>query len=105
MRKEIFMGATTAYQRAKRRMEDVEGFSIHLIICVMVLVALTLIDFTTSGGWWSLWVAVIWGFAVGIHALPEFVFVFEGRFTCQWEGRKLREYSERDRARHRSSPL
>ncbi len=89
------MDGTTAYERAKKHVEDVEGFYIHLSIYVLVITALVLIDLTTGGGLWSLWPAAFWGIAVGIHALA--VFVFEGRFAGQWKERKIREYMEQDR--------
>jgi hypothetical protein len=88
------MDETTAYDRAKKRVEDEEGFYIHLSIYVLVIVGLALIDFTTSGGWWSIWPAVIWGIAVAIHALA--VFVFEGGIVRRWEDRKVHQYMERD---------
>ena len=89
------MDGTTAYDRAKKRVEDVEGFYIHLSIYVLVIVGLALIDFTTGGGWWSIWPAAVWGIAVAIHALA--VFVVEGGIVRRWEERKIREHMEHDR--------
>jgi hypothetical protein len=88
------MDATTGYDRAKKRVEEVEGFYIHLSIYVMAMVGLAVIDFTAGDGWWLIWPATLWGIAVAIHALA--VFVIEGGIVRRWEDRKLRQYMGQD---------
>jgi hypothetical protein len=88
------MDETTVYARAKNRVEDVEGFYIHLCIYLLSMVGLVVIDFTAGDGWWIVWPATLWGIAVAIHALV--VFVFEGGIVRRWEDRKIRQYMGQD---------
>jgi hypothetical protein len=95
---EMAMEETTAYERAKKRVEDLEGFYIHVLTFLVFVGGLALIDYLTGGGWWFYWIAGFWGIALAMHAMA--IFVFDGRFGKAWEERKIREYMERDLGSH-----
>jgi hypothetical protein len=83
------------YQRAKKRVEEIEGFVGHLIAYVTISVGLFVLDFLTNqDDWWFYWPLVVWGVVVVIHA--AILFGVEGRFGRRWEERKIRELMERD---------
>jgi hypothetical protein len=85
-----------AYERAKRRVDMLKGFYIHFAVYVCVIAMLAVIDVADdSSGWWFYWPMLGWGIAVAIHAAV--VFLGGGRFSSDWEERKIREYMEKDR--------
>jgi hypothetical protein len=85
-----------AYQRAKRRVDMLKAFYIHLAVYICVIAMLAVIDIADdSGNWWFYWPMLGWGIAVAIHAAV--VFLQGGRLSSDWEERKIREYMERDR--------
>ena len=85
-----------SYERAKKRVEDVKGFYVHLGIYVIVNIALFSINMLTNPDTlWFYWPLLGWGIGVAIHAFA--LFVDESRSTRRWEERKLREYLEQER--------
>jgi fatty acid desaturase len=80
--------------RARRRMEQIKGFYIHLAVFVLVLVGLTAVDFATGDTWWVHWVFLGWGIGVAAHGLA--VLGGGSRAIARWEERKVRELMERD---------
>ena len=87
---------TERYQRARKRVEDLKGFYIHLSMYLMVNIGLFLIDALTSDSWWFYWPLIGWGIGLAAHAFA--VFVEESRFAREWEDRKLRQVMrEQDR--------
>jgi hypothetical protein len=90
------MTEQTAYENAKKRVEDLKGFYGHLISYITVIGGLAAIDALTGGGWWFYWVAIPWGIGLVIHALM--LFLVEGRLGRNWEERKVREYMGRDQS-------
>jgi hypothetical protein len=84
------------YKRAKKRVEDVKGFYIHLVTYLIINGGLFLLNFATSrDSWWFYWPLLGWGIGIVFHALS--VFVTEGSIGRHWEERKIRELMERDR--------
>lgn len=77
------------YKAAKKRVEDIKGFYVHLLVYVCVNLGLFLINaLTTPGAWWFYWSLIGWGIGLAVHALS--VFVFDGRwFGPDWERRKI----------------
>jgi len=84
------------YKAAKKRVEDVKGFWVHLLVYLCVNAGLFLINLVSSPGtWWVQWVLLGWGIGLAIHALS--VFVFEGRiFGPAWEQRQIDRIMQRD---------
>lgn len=53
------------YERARKRVEELKGFYIHLSVFVMVNFTLFLINLLSSPGiWWFYWITVFWGIGV-----------------------------------------
>jgi len=84
-----------AYERAKRRVDILKSFYIHLLVYVGVISMLVVIDFLDGENWWFYWPLFGWGIAVAIHGAV--VFFAGGSIASDWEERKIRELMERDR--------
>jgi 2TM domain len=83
-------------QRARKRVEEIKGFYVHLTVYLVVNLGLFLINLISdSGNWWFLWPLLGWGVALAIHGAV--VFGVEGPFGQAWEERKVRELMERDK--------
>lgn len=59
--------------QVRRRVRKRLGFYRDVTFFVVIVGGLALIDFTTGGGWWVQWVAVIWGGLLGLRFLTTFV--------------------------------
>ena len=89
-----------AYQRAKKRVADLRGFYIHLMVYLVVNLGLFAINMLTSpGSLWFYWPLIGWGIAVVINALVVFS---GGLFDNAWEERKIHELME-DEQRHQDA--
>lgn len=84
-----------AYERARKRVEDIRGYYIHLMIYAVVNAGLFLIDALTGGGWWFYWPLLGWGIGVGAHTVS--MIASSSRFGPRWEERKIRELMQKDR--------
>jgi hypothetical protein len=80
------------FARAKRQVEAIKGFYIHLIIFVLVLALLTVINYATGSPWWVQWVFLGWGVGVVGHAIG--VYGRSPRMFEDWERRKLKKLME-----------
>ena len=58
---------------ARRRVRDQLNFFKNLTYFVVIVGALTLIDWATGGGWWVQWVAAIWGGILALQFVGQFV--------------------------------
>jgi hypothetical protein len=78
------------YQAAKKRVEEIKGFYMHLgIYLVFSLAMLAINEIATPDQTWYYWPILIWGAAVAVHA---FVVVTENRLLGpEWEDRKVRK--------------
>jgi len=84
----------TRYQNAKKRVEALKGFYVHLTVYVLVNLLLFSIDMLTSPqSLWFFWPLLGWGIAIALHALG--VFGAGRRFGAGWEERKINEWMER----------
>ena len=93
----------TSYERAKRRMEMLKGFYVHLGVYLVVNLGLFLINVLTDrGDWWFVWSLVSWGIAVAIHAFT--VFGVEFVFGKDWEQRKIRQLMDEEQRRSAGQP-
>jgi len=77
------------YKAAKKRVEDIKGFYVHLLVYGCVNLGLFLINVLSSPGtWWFYWPLLGWGIGLLVHGLT--VFVFEGRWLgSAWEQRQI----------------
>lgn len=83
------------YARAKKRVEELKAFYIHLSVYLFVNAGLFLLNVFTGGDWWFYWPLLGWGIGLTIHAAS--VFLWSGSFGSNWEERKIQELMERDR--------
>jgi hypothetical protein len=77
------------YTQAKKHVEALKGYYIHLGMYSSVIIALFLVDYFQGGGWWFYWVAFGWGVGVVGHTLA--MIFEEGIWGKKWEERKINE--------------
>jgi hypothetical protein len=81
------------YQNAKKRVEALRGFYVHLSVYVVVNLLLFFINMIASPDrLWFFWPLMGWGIGFVIHALSVFGFI--PRLGADWEERKIREFME-----------
>jgi hypothetical protein len=84
----------TRYQNAKKRVEALKEFYVHLTVYVLVNLLLFTINMLTSpDSLWFYWPLLGWGIAIALHALR--VFEAGRRFGEEWQERKIDELMER----------
>jgi hypothetical protein len=83
------------YEAAKKRVEEIRGFYIHLGVYLVFAVAMFAInEIATPDRFWWHWPVLIWGVGFAMHA---FAVVTENRlFGPEWEERKVRKLLRRD---------
>lgn len=87
----------TPEERAQRRAGYLAGFVWHAGTFVIINAFFWILDGLDAGGVnWSIWITVMWGFALAFHGLAYLV---DGR---QLEERKAQQYLEEERRRHSS---
>ncbi|MGZ3461129.1 MAG: 2TM domain-containing protein [Archangium sp.] len=91
-----------AYERANKRVEDLSGFYMHLLVYLVINLGLFLIDVLTPGGPWFYWPLIGWGTVVLLHGVT--VLLQGSLFTERWKERKVRQLMERDRERPGGPP-
>lgn len=79
--------------QARRRVEAIKGFYIHLAVFVVVMLGLVVVDAATGERWWVHWVFFGWGIGILVHALA--VFGQAPAFVEAWERRKIDELMRR----------
>ncbi len=96
------MESDTKYERAKKRVEEIRGFRIHLgvylIINALILIAIAIQSASQGEAlfrWASLSTPFFWGIGLGFHAAHVFGFNFI--FGKQWEERQIRKIMDKDR--------
>jgi hypothetical protein len=89
------MDERTRYDRALKRVKDIKGFYVHVLVYAAVMTGIFLIDLVTPGGPWFYWPLFGWGIGLVIHGLS--VFAFEGLWGAAWEERKARELMAKER--------
>lgn len=97
---------TNKKERAKKRVEELKGFYIHLMVYVLVNIMISTVivvsrvyngesimralwDFGTVSTW------LFWGIGVFFHGLK--VFSYNPFFNKEWEQRQIQKYLEEDR--------
>jgi fatty acid desaturase len=76
--------------RAQRRLAALKGFYVHLFVFAMVLAGLAIVNLSTGGPWWVLWVLLGWGIGIMAHAMT--VLGRSAEAIANWEERKLRQF-------------
>ncbi len=88
------MDEKTRYENARKRVEQIKGFYIHLITYTFVNAFLVVINLLTSSEYlWFIWPLAGWSIGLLIHAIS----VYGGFWGQSWEERKIKEIMERDR--------
>ena len=84
--------------RARKRVEDVKGFYVHVGVYIIVNAALLAINLLSSPETlWFYWPLLGWGIGVAIHA---FTLILEGGVLGpDWEERKIDELVRREEHR------
>ncbi|MGG4264363.1 2TM domain-containing protein [Peribacillus simplex] len=83
------------YLRAKKRVENLKAFYIHLTVYVLVNVMFFVINLLSDPGyWWFFYPLGGWGIGVLVHGITTFA---HGSFGSEWEERKIKEYMEKDK--------
>lgn len=84
-----------AYERAKKRVEEIKGFYAHLIVFIIVNAVLIAINLLVTPGFlWFLIPLCGWGIGLFFHAV--FGFGLFGIFTKEWEDKKIKEYMRKE---------
>lgn len=92
--------------RAEKRVKELKGFYVHLMIYLMVNVMISTVITVSlvyegdsffeaffNFGVWSTW--VFWGIGMAFHAAK--VFTYNPFLNKEWEERQLQKYLEEDR--------
>jgi hypothetical protein len=88
------MEQETRYEAAKKRVEEIKGFYMHLgIFIVFGLAMFAINEIATPDRFWWHWPVLIWGVGLAMHA---FAVVFENRFFgSEWEEKKVQQLLDR----------
>ena len=83
------------YERAKKRVEELKGFYVHITIYLIMMPVFIYLNYRSSSFPWAIFPIVGWGFGVMAHAMEVFNYnPFLGR---NWEERKLKEFMDKDK--------
>ncbi|NQY06777.1 MAG: 2TM domain-containing protein [Flavobacteriaceae bacterium] len=90
------------YIRAKKRVEKIKGFYIHLAVYIIVnlfILGVKFIDDYKDGdNFWefgSFGTVFFWGIGLAVHAISVFGFGFV--FGKNWEERKLKQFMDEEK--------
>ncbi|KPJ60275.1 MAG: histidine kinase [Latescibacteria bacterium DG_63] len=83
------------YEQARKRVEEIKGFYVHLLVYVLVNLGLFLVNILRSPETiWFYWPLLGWGFGVVAHGIS--VFGLRGVLGPEWEKRKIREIMSKE---------
>ncbi len=83
------------YRKARKRVEQIKSFYIHLITYIIVNAGLFVLNMITSPkSLWFYWPLFGWGIGIAAHALS--VFGLGGQFGREWEENKIKEIMEKE---------
>ncbi len=84
-----------AYNRAKKRVEEIKGFYWHLAAYIIVIPVIIFINYKTSWEFkWFWFSAGGWGIGLFAHAFS--VFWINGFLGKSWEQRKIQQFMRED---------
>ncbi len=88
------------YQKAKKQVEEIKGFYIHLSSYIVVMLVLIFINLKYTPQYlWFFWSLLGWGIGLFIHAALVFkFFTFIGK---DWEEKKIREFMEEEKSKNK----
>jgi hypothetical protein len=87
--------AEERYYKAKKRVEEIQGFYGNLLSYIVVNCFFLVINLITSPKHlWFYWPLLWWGIGVVFHGLK--VFNYMPIFSKDWEERKIKEYMEKE---------
>lgn len=100
------MNRTDKMVRAKKQVEELKGFYIHLLVYVLVnifITAVTIISKVNDGeslgealfSFGSFTTAFFWGIGLAFHAAK--VYNFSPFFSKNWEENQIQKYIEKDK--------
>lgn len=81
----------TAYERAKKRLEELKGFYGNLISYCVVIPSLILVNLNTTSFQWFWFPMLGWGLGLSIHAFGVF------GYGKSWEERKIQEILNKEK--------
>jgi sensor histidine kinase YesM len=82
------------YERAKKHVEELKGFYIHLTIYSLMIPVFIYLNFQSGGFPWAIFPIVGWGAGISCHAME--VFNYNPLLGKNWEERKIRDLMEKD---------
>lgn len=83
------------YKEAKKKVEDIKGFYIHLFIYIVVNIGLFVINIiSTPDSYWFYWPLLGWGIGIAMHGVS--VFVSYGIFGKEWEEKQIKKYMDKE---------
>jgi hypothetical protein len=89
------MDTAQRYQRARQHAQAIKGFSIHLIVYILVNAGLLLINLLSSpAAFWFYWPLLGWGIGLAAHAVG--VFGVAGWLGSDWEERQISKILEQE---------
>jgi hypothetical protein len=87
------MDEQAIYKEARKRVEEIRGFYLHLVSYLFVNAALVIINLLTSPEYlWFIWPLIGWGIGLIVHAFT----VYGGFWGKDWEERKIKEIMEKN---------
>jgi 2TM domain len=100
---EVIMEANNDYERYKRarkQVEEIKGFYVHLTVYILVMAGLIYINLRYSPQYlWFFWTLVSWGIGLLFHAMK--VFSWFPFLNKDWEERKIKQYMEEEHKRNK----
>lgn len=86
------METNEKYVSAKKRVENLKAFYIHLMVYVLVNILLFTINIISEpDNLWFFYPLAGWGIGVTVHGISTLAY---GKFGADWEERKIKEYME-----------
>lgn len=88
------------YQKAKKQVQEIKGFYVHLACYLAVMIVLIFINLRYTPQYlWFVWSLLGWGIGVFIHAVMVFnIFPFIGR---DWEEKKIKQFMEEEKSKNK----
>ena len=84
------------YDRAHKKVQEIKGFYIHLIVFAVVIPMIIMVNFTFSPGYKWFWFPLFgWGLGLFFHWFGV-LGVDKLGFGKDWEERKIKEYMNKN---------